>query len=107
VAQLFSLGRLAYFMKNIFSTRKDDFAEVAANPERRRAAIDRLTGLERWYGLCSFIFMLTTLLLAYQHSFGAIILGLLAAMTLVFAAQMKSDVHLLQIMSDLHDKPSA
>ena len=92
---------------HIFSSRTDDFAEVAADPKRRQAAIDRLTWLRRLYDWFSFIFMLTTLLQAFQHSFGAVITGLVAAMTIVFAAQMKSDVHLLQIMSDLHDKPSA
>ena len=92
---------------HMFSSRTDDFAEVAANPKRRLAAIARLTGMKQWLDWSSFLFIIVTLLETYQHSFGAVVTGLLAVVLIVGAAQTKSDVHLLQIMSDLHDRPSA
>ena len=92
---------------HMFSSRTDDFAEVAADPKRRHATIDRLSGLRRWLDWSSLLFILVTLLQTFEHSFGAVCTGLLAAILIGGAAQIKSDVHLLQVMGDLHDKPSA
>ena len=92
----------------IFRTRKDDFAEVAADPERRRVSIARLTNSIWRMNLSSFLFLLIAVIEAFRHSLlEAAIPGFASVVFMILAAEMKSDLHLLQVMSLLHDKPSA
>ena len=92
---------------NILQSRKDDFADVAADPVRRQAAIERLTKSHRrleWSGLG---FLLLALLQAFDHSWGAVGTGLFTVILMVAAGQMRADLHLLQVTSKFYDKPSA
>jgi hypothetical protein len=91
----------------IFQLRKDDFAEIAADPVRRQAAIERLTRLHRKLDRAAFISSIVALLLAFDHRWGAVCAGLGAMGWMVMAGQIHADLHLLQVMSKFYEKPSA
>jgi hypothetical protein len=91
----------------IFQLRKDDFAEIAADPVRRQATIERLTRLHRKLDWLAFISFVVALLLALDHRWEAVCAGLVALSWMFIAGQIHADLHLLQVMSKFYEKPSA
>jgi hypothetical protein len=90
-----------------FHIQKDDFAEVAADPVRRRVKIDSLTRLVRTGERAGYLFFFLALAMSFDHGLSAVGPGLAALLFLVISGQAKSDLHLLQTMGGSHDKPSA
>jgi len=91
----------------LFHPQKDDFADVAADPVRRRVKIDSLTRLIKSGERAGYFFFFLALAMSFDHSLNAVGPGLAALLFLVISGQAKSDLHLLQIMGGSHDKPSA
>jgi hypothetical protein len=80
--------------------RKDDFAEIAASPERRRAAIVDLGRSSRRLSVAALFFTVVTVMLVWERNVGAACTGLLAAMFIAVGARMESDRPLLQVLDN-------
>lgn len=85
----------------LFQARQDDFANLAADPERRQAAIVDLTRRSRMVGWTALLFTIVTLMLVWDQSVGAVCTGLFAALMFSSGARLEADVHLLQVLEKM------
>ena len=85
---------------SFFRKKNDDFAEMAASPERRRAAIIDLARRSRKLSVAALFFTVITVMLVWERNVGAACTGLLAAMFFAVGMGAESDRHLLQVLDN-------
>jgi len=93
-----------------FPRFKDDFAAIAASPERRRAEIVNIDRVARRHGLCIAVFILATLLLGLDHNFSAVFFAMMAAISYANIIKLHCDSRSLQVLDLMQkepEKPSA
>jgi hypothetical protein len=88
----------------LFQARQDDFANIAADPERRYETIADLRRRSRWTGWSALLFTVVTVMMAWDQNVGAVCTGLFAALMFSFGARLEADVHLLQVLERMGDK---
>jgi len=88
-----------------FPRFKDDFAAIAASPERRRAEIVNIDRKARRLGLCAAFFILAMLLQVFQRSSGAACFAMLAAMMYAVIVQLHCDSRSLQVLDLMQKEP--
>ncbi len=88
----------------LFQARQDDFANIAADPERRYETIADLRRRSRWIGWSALLFTVVTVMMAWDQNVGAVCTGLLAALMFSFSARLEADVHLLQVLETMGGK---
>ena len=88
----------------LLQTRKDDFADIAADPERRHAAIADLRRRSQWIGWSALLFTIVTAMMAWDQNVGAVCTGLFAALMFSFVARLEADVHLLQVLEKMQGR---
>jgi hypothetical protein len=89
-----------------FPRFKDDFAAIAASPERRRAEIVNIDRKARRIGLCAAFFILVMLIEVFERNSGAACWALLAAMMYGVIVHLHCDSRSLQVL-DLMQKEEA
>ena len=93
-----------------FPRFKDEFAAIAASPERRRAEIVNIDRKARRLGLCMGVFILAMLLEVFERSFGAVCWALFAAIMYGVIVHLHCDSRSLQVldlMQKAPEKPTA
>ena len=93
-----------------FPRFRDEFAAIAASPERRRAEIVNIDRRARLHGLCIAVFLLAMTLLVFDRNFTAVFFAMMAAMSYASSVQMHCDMRSLQVfdlMQKEAEKPSA
>lgn len=85
----------------LFQARRDDFANIATDPERRHATIADLRRRSRRIGWSALLFTVVTVMMAWDQNVGAICTGLFAALMFSVGARLEADVHLLQVLETM------
>ena len=88
----------------LFQKRRDDFAEIACDPQRRQAALVDLARQRRTIGLTGFLFALITVVMAFDQNVGAVCGGVMAALMFSVNARLEADTHLLQTLEKMARK---